>query len=84
VANPLKADTVASRPLSGKQNPPQHQLIGAQTIWGRLATGDFSRHRTICDFRKQHLDAFKAAFIQVVRIAREVELITLAINYGCQ
>lgn len=48
-----------------------------------LAAGNFPRHRTICDFRKQHLVAFKAIFIQVVRIAREAELIqlgTLAID----
>ena len=42
-----------------------------------LAAGNFPRHRTICDFRKHHLVAFKAVFIQVVRIAREAELITL-------
>lgn len=42
-----------------------------------LAAGNFPKHRTICDFRKHHLVAFKAIFIQVVRIAREAELITL-------
>lgn len=42
-----------------------------------LAAGNFPRHRTICDFRKQHLAAFKAVFVQVVRIAQEAELITL-------
>ena len=42
-----------------------------------LAAGNFPRHRTICDFRKQHLAAFKAVFIQVVRIAQEAELVTL-------
>lgn len=42
-----------------------------------LAAGNFPRHRTICDFRKQHLAAFKAVFIHVVRIAQEAELITL-------
>ncbi len=42
-----------------------------------LAAGNFPRHRTICDFRKQHLEAFKAVFIQVVRIAQEAELVTL-------
>lgn len=42
-----------------------------------LAAGNFPRHRTICDFRKQHLEAFKAVFIQVVWIAQEAELVTL-------
>lgn len=42
-----------------------------------LAAGNFPRHRTICDFRKQHLDAFRAVFVQVVHIAREAELVTL-------
>lgn len=42
-----------------------------------LAAGNFPKHRTVCDFRKQHLAAFKAVFVQVVRIAREAELITL-------
>lgn len=48
-----------------------------------LAAGNFPSHRTICDFRKQHLDAFRAVFIQVVHIAREAELVklgTLAID----
>ncbi len=42
-----------------------------------LAADNFPKHRTICDFRKHHLVAFKAVFVQVVRIAREAELITL-------
>ncbi|MGO1501480.1 MAG: IS1182 family transposase [Marinobacter sp.] len=48
-----------------------------------LAAGNFPHHRTVCDFRKQHLTAFKAVFVQVVRIAQEAELIklgTLAID----
>lgn len=48
-----------------------------------LAAGNFPKHRTLCDFRKQHLNTFKQVFIQVVQIAREAELIsmgTLAID----
>lgn len=48
-----------------------------------LAADNFPKHRTLCDFRKQHLGAFKALFIQVVQIAREAELVklgTLAID----
>ncbi len=42
-----------------------------------LAAGNFPKHRTLCDFRKQHLNTFKQVFIQVVQIAREAELISL-------
>ena len=33
--------------------------------------------RTISDFRKQHLEAFKEVFVQVVRLASEAGLVTL-------
>ena len=48
-----------------------------------LAADNFPRHRTLCDFRKQHLGAFREVFVQVIQIAREAELIrlgTLAID----
>ena len=48
-----------------------------------LAAGNFPSHRTIAEFRQQHLAAFEALFVQVVRIAREagvVQLGTLAID----
>ena len=48
-----------------------------------LAAGNFPAHRTIAEFRQQHLTAFEALFVQVVRIAREtgvVRLGTLAID----
>jgi len=48
-----------------------------------LAAGNFPAHRTIAEFRQQHLAAFHALFVQVVRIAREagvVQLGTLAID----
>ena len=48
-----------------------------------LAVGNVPAHRTIAEFRHQHLAAFHALFVQVVRIAREagvVQLGTLAID----
>jgi transposase len=48
-----------------------------------LAAGNFPAHRTIAEFRQQHLTAFEALFVQVVQVAREagvVRLGTLAID----
>ena len=48
-----------------------------------LAAGNFPAHRTIAEFRQEHLASFEALFVQVVRIAREagiVQLGTLAID----
>jgi transposase len=48
-----------------------------------LAAGNFPAHRTIAEFRQQHLVAFEALFVQVVKIAREagvVQLGTLAVD----
>jgi len=42
-----------------------------------LAAGNFPAHRTIADFRRQHLAAFHALFIQVVQIAREAGVVQL-------
>jgi transposase len=42
-----------------------------------LAAGAFPAHRTICEFRQQHLEAFHALFVQVVRIAREAGVVRL-------
>jgi transposase len=40
-----------------------------------LAAGNFPAHRTIADFRQQHLGAFEALFVQVVQIAREAGVV---------
>ena len=48
-----------------------------------LAAGNFPAHRTIADFRQQHLVAFERLFVQVVHLAREagvVQLGTLALD----
>jgi len=42
-----------------------------------LAAGNFPAHRTIADFRHQHLAAFEAVFVQVVQIAREAGVVQL-------
>lgn len=42
-----------------------------------LAAGNFPAHRTICDFRLQHLEEFGELFYQVVRLAREAGLVKL-------
>src|ERR1017187_999607 len=48
-----------------------------------LAGGNFPAHRTIADFRKEHLAAFLEVFVQVVRLAQEAGLVrmgTIAID----
>jgi transposase len=48
-----------------------------------LGADNFPQHRTLCDFRLQHLDDFKSLFVQVVQIAQAaglVQLGTLAID----
>jgi transposase len=42
-----------------------------------LAAGNFPAHRTIADFRQQHLAAFEQLFVQVVQIAREAGVVQL-------
>ena len=39
-----------------------------------LAAGNFPQHRTVCEFRRRHLEDFKALFVEVVRLARELGL----------
>ena len=42
-----------------------------------LAAGNFPAHRTIAEFRQQHLAAFEALFVRVVQIAREAGVVQL-------
>ena len=42
-----------------------------------LAAGNFPAHRTICEFRQEHLKAFGELFVQVVRIAREAGVVRM-------
>ena len=39
-----------------------------------LAAGNFPRHRTLCEFRRRHLQDFGAVFAEVVRLARGMGL----------
>ena len=39
-----------------------------------LAAGNFPQHRTICEFRRRHLDDFKQLFVELVGLARELGL----------
>ena len=39
-----------------------------------LAAGNFPRHRTLCEFRRRHLDDFRAVFAEVVRLAQGLGL----------
>ena len=48
-----------------------------------LAAGNFPKHRTICEFRHRHLRDFRALFLEVVRVSREMGLVrfgTLSID----
>ncbi len=40
-----------------------------------LAAGNFPKHRTLCEFRKRHLEDFRAVFVQVVVLARASGLV---------
>ena len=38
-----------------------------------LAAGNFPQHRTLCEFRRRHLEDFQALFVEVVRLAQLLE-----------
>ena len=40
-----------------------------------LAAGNFPQHRTICEFRRRHLEDFEQMFVEVVRVAREMGVV---------
>ena len=42
-----------------------------------LAAGNFPQHRTLCEFRRRHLEDFGAVFAEVVRLARTMGLAAL-------
>ena len=41
-----------------------------------LGAGNFPSHRTLCEFRRRHLEEFKGLFVEVVRLARETGLLS--------
>ena len=57
--------------------------IGENIAFRVLAGGNHPNHRTICAFRKRHLDDFRALFVHVVRVACEMGMVrfgTLSID----
>ncbi len=42
-----------------------------------LAAGNLPQHRTLCEFRRRHLEDFQALFVEVVRLAQELGLARL-------
>lgn len=42
-----------------------------------MLAGHFPAHRTIAEFRQQHLAALEALFVQVVQIAQETGVVQL-------
>ena len=42
--------------------------------FGLLAAGNFPQHRTLCAFRRRHVEDFQALFVEVVRLAQELGL----------
>jgi transposase/IS5 family transposase len=53
------------------------QKIEEDVAYRVLAAGNFPQHRTICDFRREHLQKFIELFKQVVKIAKNSGLIKL-------
>ena len=58
--------TFSSRKLAKK--------LVEDTAFRMLAAGNFPQHRTLCEFRRRHLDDFGAVFAEVVRLAQTVGL----------
>jgi transposase len=61
--------TFSSRKLAKKL----HEDVAFRVLCGE----NFPAHRTIAEFRQQHLMAFQGLFVQVVRVAKEVGLVSL-------
>ena len=40
-----------------------------------LGAGNFPQHRTICEFRRRHLEDFERVFVEVVRVARAMGVV---------
>ena len=45
-----------------------------------LGSENFPRHRTICEFRRRHLEEFEGMFVEVVRVAREMGVVRLTLS----
>jgi transposase len=53
------------------------QKIEEDVAFRVLAAGNFPHHRTVCDFRQEHLQKFIELFMQVVLIAKSSGLVKL-------
>lgn len=53
------------------------QKIEEDVAFRVLSAGNFPQHRTVCDFRRDHLDEFVALFKQLVQISKNSGLIKL-------
>ena len=58
--------TFSSRRIAGK--------LEEDVALRMLAAGNFPQHRTVCEFRRRHLEDFRALFVEVVRTARAMGL----------
>ena len=43
--------------------------------FGCLRRGTFPQHRTLCEFRRRHLEEFGRLFVEVVGVAREMGVV---------
>lgn len=53
------------------------RLIEENIALRYLAAGNRPSHRTVCDFRVDHLDAFSSLLVQVISVAQEAGLVKL-------
>ena len=53
------------------------QALEEDVAFRVLAAGNFPQHRTLCEFRRRHLEDFQALFVEVVRLAQELGLARL-------
>ena len=54
-----------------------HRKLYEDVAFRMLGAGHFPSHRTICDFRLQHLAELKELFVQIAQLARELGLVKL-------
>ena len=56
------------------------QALEEDVAFRVLAAGNFPQHRTLCEFRRRHLEDFQALFVEVVRLAQELGLARLGLS----
>ncbi len=49
--------------------------LGEDVAFRVLGAGNFPQHRTICEFRRRHLEDFERLFVEVVRVARAMGVV---------